>query len=39
MFVYTVDVEVKNEEKVLKRKHKDVVQVKQKSYIGVKSGK
>lgn len=38
MFVYTVDVELKNEEKVLKRKHKDVVQVKQKSYIGVKSG-
>ena len=38
MFVYTVDVELKNEEKILKRKHKDVVQVKQKSYIGVKSG-
>ena len=24
MFVYTVDVELKNEEKILKRKHKDL---------------
>ena len=38
MFVYTVDVELKNEEKILKRKTKDVTQIKQKSYIGVKHG-
>lgn len=38
MFVYTVDVEAKNEDKILKRKPKDVVLIKQKSYVGVKSG-
>lgn len=38
MFVYTVDVELKNEEKILKRKTKDVTKIKQKSYIGVKHG-
>ena len=37
-FVYTVDVEVKNESQVLKKGLKDVVQVKQPCYIGVQSG-
>ena len=37
-FVYTVDVEVKNEEKLLKKGLKDVVQVKQPNYIGVSHG-
>ncbi|WP_300276966.1 NAD(P)/FAD-dependent oxidoreductase [Peptacetobacter sp.] len=37
-FVYTVDVEIKNEEKILKRNPKDTVKVNQKSYIGVKKG-
>ena len=37
-FVYTVDVELKNEEKLLKKGIKDVVQVKQPNYIGVQHG-
>lgn len=37
-FVYTVDVKVKNEEKLLKRALKDVVEVKQPSYIDIKHG-
>ena len=37
-FVYTVDVEVNNEAKILKRKHKDVTTVSDKGYIGVVSG-
>ena len=34
-FVYTVDVEVKNENKILKNSIKDVVEIKQRNYIGV----
>lgn len=37
-FVYTVDVEVKNEQKLLKKALKDVVEVKQPSYIDIKHG-
>ncbi|WP_419725760.1 NAD(P)/FAD-dependent oxidoreductase [Terrisporobacter petrolearius] len=37
-FVYTVDVKVKNEEKLLKKGLKDVVEVKQHSYLDVKHG-
>lgn len=37
-FVYTVDVELENEQKILKRKVKDVSVVSQKEYIGVESG-
>ncbi|MGL6108150.1 NAD(P)/FAD-dependent oxidoreductase [Romboutsia sp.] len=37
-FVYTVDVEVKNEDKILKSKIKDTVQVKQNRYLGVEMG-
>ncbi|MGL5345955.1 MAG: NAD(P)/FAD-dependent oxidoreductase [Peptostreptococcaceae bacterium] len=37
-FVYTVDVELKNESKTLKNKVKDVVQVKEMNYIGVELG-
>ena len=37
-FVYTVDVELKNEQKILKKGMKDVVEVKQPNYIGVKQG-
>lgn len=37
-FVYTVDVEVKDEEKLIKKALKDVVQVKQPHYIGVNCG-
>lgn len=37
-FVYTVDVELKNESKILKSKVKDVVQVKEVNYIGVDLG-
>ena len=37
-FVYTVDVELKNEQKILKKGIKDVVEVKQPSYIGVQHG-
>ena len=37
-FVYTVDVEVKNEQKLLKNALKDVVEVKQPSYIDIKHG-
>ena len=33
-FVYTVDVEVKNENKILKNSIKDVVEIKQRNYIG-----
>ncbi|HSQ88767.1 NAD(P)/FAD-dependent oxidoreductase [Romboutsia sp.] len=37
-FVYTVDVEVKNEEKLLKSSIKDIVKVKEARYIGVEVG-
>lgn len=37
-FVYTVDVEIKNEQKILKKGIKDVVEVKQPSYVGVQHG-
>lgn len=37
-FVYTVDVVVNNEGKLLKKKLKDVVEIKQREYIGVDSG-
>lgn len=37
-FVYTVDVELKNEQKLLKNAPKDVVEVKQPSYIDIKPG-
>ena len=37
-FVYTVDVIVKNESKLLNKKLKDVVEIKQREYIGVESG-
>ena len=37
-FVYTVDVEVKNEDKLLKLNIKDVVKVKEARYIGVEVG-
>ena len=37
-FVYTVDVELKNESKILKNKVKDVTQVKEVNYIGVELG-
>lgn len=37
-FVYTVDVEVKNESKILKKGVKDVVQIKQPNYVGVQHG-
>ena len=37
-FVYTVDVKVENEEKLLKKGLKDVVEVKQHSYLDVKHG-
>ena len=37
-FVYTVDVKLKNEQKILKKGIKDVVEVKQPNYIGVKHG-
>lgn len=37
-FVYTVDVEIKNEAKIVKKGLKDVVEVKQPHYIGVKCG-
>ena len=36
--VYTVDVIVKNESKLLNKKLKDVVEIKQREYIGVESG-
>lgn len=37
-FVYTIDVELKNEQKILKKGIKDVVEVKQPHYVGVQSG-
>ncbi|MGM9535185.1 MAG: hypothetical protein ACI3VR_08030, partial [Intestinibacter sp.] len=37
-FVYTVDAVVNNEGKILKKKLKDVVEIKQREYIGVASG-
>ncbi len=37
-FVYTVDVELKNEQKLLKKGLKDVVEVKQPHYVGVQHG-
>ncbi len=37
-FVYTVDVELKNEKKILKNGLRDVVEIKQKNYIGVEIG-
>ena len=37
-FVYTVDVEVKNENKILKNSIKDVVEIKQRNYIDVEMG-
>ncbi|CEH32771.1 NAD(P)/FAD-dependent oxidoreductase [Romboutsia lituseburensis] len=37
-FVYTVDAQVNNEDKILKSKVKDVVKVKQATYIGVEIG-
>lgn len=37
-FVYTVDVEVKEEDKILKKGLKDIVSVKQSHYIGVQNG-
>ena len=37
-FVYTVDIVVNNESKLLKKKLKDVVEIKQREYIGVASG-
>ncbi|MEG1310713.1 MAG: FAD-dependent oxidoreductase [Romboutsia sp.] len=37
-FVYTVDAEIKNEQKILKNKIKDVVEIKQSTYIGVEVG-
>ena len=37
-FVYTVDVVANNESKLLKKKLKDVVEIKQREYIGVDSG-
>lgn len=37
-FVYTVDVVVKNENKILKKKLKDIIEIKQREYIGVESG-
>ena len=37
-FVYTVDVELKNEGKVLKNNIKDVVEIKERNYIGVDMG-
>lgn len=36
--VYTVDVEVKKEKSILEKKLKDVVQVKETTYVGVESG-
>lgn len=38
-FVYTVDVEVKNEKKILQSKIKDIIEIKQIKYIGVEAGK
>ena len=37
-FVYTVDVELKNEQSIIKKGLKDVVEVKQPNYIGVQHG-
>ena len=37
-FVYTVDVELKNEQSIIKKGPKDVVEVKQPNYIGVQHG-
>ena len=37
-FVYTVDVELKNEEKILKKGMRDVVEIKQPNYMGVQHG-
>ena len=37
-FVYTVDVQVKNEDNLLNKKIKDITKVKQVEYIGVESG-
>ena len=37
-FVYTVDVELKNEKKILKNSIKDVVEVKQRDYISIEMG-
>ena len=37
-FVYTVYVVVKNEDKLIKKKLKDVVEIKQREYVGVESG-
>ena len=37
-FVYTVDVVVNNEKKLLNKKLKDVVKIEQREYIGVESG-
>ena len=37
-FVYTVDVEVKNEGKIIKKGFKDVVEIKQPHYLGVQHG-
>lgn len=37
-FVYTVDVDVKNEEKLLKSKIKDVLELKETKYVGVEIG-
>ena len=37
-FVYTVDVKVKNEEKIIKSKIKDVLQTKEMNYVGVECG-
>ena len=37
-FVYTVDVEVKNEKKILKSGIKDVVEIKQRNYIDIEMG-
>ena len=37
-FVYTVDVSLKNEVKIIKNGLKDVVEIKNKNYVGVKMG-
>ena len=37
-FVYTIDVELKNEGKILKNNIKDVVEIKERKYIGVEMG-
>lgn len=37
-FVYTVDAELKNEDKILKSSIKDVVEIKERNYIGVEMG-